>query len=287
MIAQISVDLGAIVRNAGALAKLVAPARLTAVVKANAYGHGLVPVARALAPHAARLCVYALCEAVALRDAGIDAPIHVLGPVPAAELDVAHAAGVQLTLWDRDLYARQVASVARRRRRTFAVHAKIDTGVVRLGVPADDAPAVLEQYVATQELELAGAFTHLAAAEEIDSTFTLEQLTRFHLATQMLDARVERHAAATAAAILWPEARLDAVQWMLDQRGVLGEPVFAEIRERRAGLSFDEVDCFDHIPALARCLFARARKRNRKQKPAGDPTGFRHHVGFDGDYAAP
>jgi alanine racemase len=220
VIAEISVDLGAIVRNAAALAELVAPARLTAVVKANAYGHGLVPVARALAPHAARLCVYALSEAVALRDAGVDAPIHVLGPVPAAELDTAHAAGVQLTLWDRELYARQVASVARRRRRAFAVHAKIDTGVVRLGVPVDDAPAVLAEYVATPEFELAGAFTHLAAAEEIDSTFTLEQLTRFHLATQTLDARVERHAAATAAAILWPEARLDAVRCGIGLYGI-------------------------------------------------------------------
>jgi alanine racemase len=100
------------------------------------------------------------------------------------------------------------------------VHAKIDTGVVRLGVPPADAPAVLEQYVATPELELAGAFTHLAAAEEIDSTFTLEQLTRFHLATQKLGARVERHAAATAAAILWPEARLDAVRCGIGLYGI-------------------------------------------------------------------
>ncbi len=71
VIAEIAVDLDAIARNAAALARLVAPARLSAVIKADAYGHGLVPVARALAPHAARLCVYALEEAVALREAGI------------------------------------------------------------------------------------------------------------------------------------------------------------------------------------------------------------------------
>ncbi|MDB5027095.1 MAG: alanine racemase, partial [Candidatus Eremiobacteraeota bacterium] len=207
MIAELAVDLGAIARNAQALARLVAPARLSAVVKANAYGHGLVAVARAVAPHAARLCVYALEEAVALRDAGLDGPIHVLGPIPAADLDVAHAARAQITLWDDGLYARQVASVARRRRGPFAVHAKIDTGVVRLGLDAAGAPAVLERYAATPEIELAGAFTHLAAAEEIDSTFTLEQLARFFQATQNLGAGVERHAAATAAAILWPETR--------------------------------------------------------------------------------
>ena len=212
MIAEIAVDLDAIARNARALARLVAPARLTAVVKANAYGHGLVPVARALAPHVARLSVYALDEAVALREAGIRVPIHVLGPIPSGELDVAHAADVQLTLWDDGLYARQVASVARRRRKRFAVQAKIDTGVVRLGIPADDAARVLERYATTPEFELAGAFTHIAAAEELDSTFTLEQLTRFLLATSTLDANLERHVAATSAAMLWPETRLDVVR---------------------------------------------------------------------------
>ncbi len=224
MIAELAVDLGAVARNAAALARLVAPARLGAVVKANAYGHGLVPVARALAPHAARLCVYALEEAVALRDAGIAAPVHVLGPVPAGELELAHAADVQLTLWDRDLYARQVASVARRRRRRFAVQAKIDTGVVRLGLAADEAPAALARYAATPEYELAGAFTHLAAAEELDSSFTRQQLARFHAATRAVPAAAERHVAATAAAMLWPDTRLDAVRCGIGLYGIWPSP---------------------------------------------------------------
>jgi alanine racemase len=220
LIAEITVDLAAVERNARALARLIAPARLAAVVKANAYGHGIVEVARAVAPHAARLCVYAVEEAVALRDAGIDAPIHVLGPIPPADLDIAHASNVQITLWDDELYARQVASVARRRKRNFAIHAKIDTGVVRLGIESHEAPAVLERYAATPEYDLVGAFTHLAAAEEIDSTFTLEQLARLLRATEHLDARVERHAAATAAAILWPETRLGAARCGIGLYGI-------------------------------------------------------------------
>ena len=220
MIAEITVDLAAIARNAQALARLVAPARLAAVVKANAYGHGIAEVARAVAPHCARLCVYAVEEAVALRDAGIDATIHVLGPVPPDELEIAHAANAQITLWDDGLYARQVASVARRRRRKFAIHAKIDTGVVRLGLGAEAAPAVLARYAATPEYDLIGAFTHLAAAEEIDSTFTLEQLAQFLRATEHLDERVERHAAATAAAILWPETRLGATRCGIGLYGI-------------------------------------------------------------------
>jgi alanine racemase len=238
LIATIEVDLGALGRNADALARLVAPAKLTAVVKANAYGHGLVPVARALAPHAARLCVYALEEAVALRDAGIDAPLHILGPVEPNDLDVAHATKAQLTLWDHELYARQVASVARRRRRTFAVQAKIDTGVVRLGIEPEAAPKVLRQYANTPEFDLTGTFTHIAAAEELDSSFTLEQTERFLRAAQGLDARVERHVAATAAAILWPETRLDAVRCGIGLYGIWPSDE-AETQMRARGLTLE------------------------------------------------
>jgi alanine racemase len=211
VIAEIAVDLDAIADNAAALAAMAAPARSAAVVKANAYGHGLIPVARALVPHAARLCVYALEEALALREGAITIPIHVLGPIPAADLEVAHAADVQLTLWDRELYARQVASVARRRGRRFPVHAKIETGVVRLGLDRDEAPAALARYAATPELKLVGAFTH-------------EQLSRFVDATHGLDARVERHVAATAAAMLWPETRLDAVRIGIGLYGIWPSP---------------------------------------------------------------
>ncbi|HYZ17452.1 MAG TPA: alanine racemase [Candidatus Acidoferrum sp.] len=211
MIAELTIDLGAIARNAAALAQLVAPARLCPVVKANAYGHGLVPVARALEPQAARLCVYALEEAVALRDAGIRAPIHVLGPVPANELELAHANDVEITLWDRDVYARHAMSIARRRSAPLRIHAKIDTGVVRLGVPCSEAPVVLARYAGTPEFAITSAFSHLAAAEELDSTFTHQQLARFLAATAGVNG-VERHIAATAAAMLWPETRLDAVR---------------------------------------------------------------------------
>lgn len=212
MIAELTIDLGAIARNAVALARLVAPARLCPVVKANAYGHGLVPVARALEPHAARLCVYALEEAVALRDAGVTAPIHVLGPVPPSELVLAHANDLEITLWDDDAYARHAFGVARRRSAPLRIHAKIDTGVVRLGVPSTNAAAVLARYADTPELAIVGAFSHLAAAEELDSTFTHQQLARFLAATAGLGNGVERHIAATAAAMLWPETRLDAVR---------------------------------------------------------------------------
>ncbi len=212
MIAELRVDLGAIVRNVLALAELVAPAAIVPVIKANAYGHGLIDVARALDGRVPRLAVYELDEALALRDANISSPIHVLGPIAAGRLADAHAAGVAITLWDNGAYARDAAAVARRSGAPLRVHAKIDTGVMRLGMPAATAPRTLQMYARAPELQLEGVFSHLAAAEELDSTFTHEQLARFAGATRDVAPAVERHIAATAAAMLWPETRLTSVR---------------------------------------------------------------------------
>jgi hypothetical protein len=263
VIAELTIDLGAIVRNARNLAALVAPARLAAVVKADAYGHGLVPVARALAPHVDRFCVYALEDAVALRDAGLETPIHVLGPVPASDLDVAHAADVALTLWDDGTYARQAASVARRRRRPFAIQAKIDTGVARLGLPYATAAKAVAAYAATPEFVLRGAFTHFAAAEELDSSFTDEQLARFLAATRELAAGIERHAAATAAAMLWPQTRLDLVRAGIGLYGIWPSAE-TQTTMRDRGLSLE--------PALTR------RKRRLRSQLAGRTRDARRHA---------
>ncbi len=212
MIAELRIDLAAIARNVDALRALVAPARVVPVIKANAYGHGSIEVARALAGRAGRLAVYELDEALELRAAGIALPLHVLGPVPPAQLAAAHDAEVELTLWDGAAYLKDVQRVVRRGGAPLRVHAKIDTGVARLGMSVADAPARLATYAERPEFDLAGVFSHLAAAEELDSTFTHEQLERFARATEALPAHVERHIAATAAAMLWPETRLDSVR---------------------------------------------------------------------------
>jgi alanine racemase len=233
VIAELRIDLAAIVRNVDALAALAAPARVVPVVKANAYGHGLLEVARALGGRAPRLAVYELDEALALRAAGIATPLHVLGPVPAAALPAARAAGVELTLWDGGAYLNDVAAAARRGDAPLRVHAKIDTGVARLGMRAADAPARLADYARRPELVLTGAFSHLAAAEELDSTFTHEQLERFALATAALPASVERHIAATAAAMLWPETRLDSVRAGIGIYGLWPSPETERVMRER------------------------------------------------------
>ena len=214
---ELTIDLGAVRANVARLAALAAPARYAAVVKANAYGHGLAPVAKALANSVAAFCVYRADEAVALRDAGISKPILVLGPLASDELEAAIDADAAIALWSDGAFLRDVEKHATQNGRAVRVHAKIDTGVTRLGLDASAAPAALASYLANPSLELAGVFTHLAAAEELESAYTLAQLERFThaidpVASELAARGVLRHAAASAAAMLFPRLRLDMVR---------------------------------------------------------------------------
>jgi alanine racemase len=199
------VDLAALEANARSLAALAAPATLCAVVKSNAYGHGLVPVARVLA--AAKipglsLAVFGSEEAFALREAGVGGPLLVVGPV--ADVDLAEAARHQI-----EIAVLGEDDVRRFAPHRLAVHLKVDTGVSRFGVRPDSARRVIEA-CERSGLTVAGVYSHLANAEDLDLRFTTEQLDRL---LRAIGARTcKRHIAASAAAILWPQTRLDMVR---------------------------------------------------------------------------
>jgi alanine racemase len=219
VIGSIRISIDALRTNARALRDLVAPARASFVVKSNAYGHGLTDIARAIEPFADRLCVYSIDEAIELRDAGITRAIFVMGPIESADLEEAVARRFEIALWDTGAYLRSLCEAARTRHGRAAVHIKVNTGVARLGLePADTADAI-EDFVRLPHLEIAGIFSHLAAAEELDSPFTMEQLDKFERATRAADPLLQarevrpiRHIAASAAAMLWPQTRLDMVR---------------------------------------------------------------------------
>ncbi len=218
MIGGLRISTGALRRNARSLRELVAPAKAAFVVKSNAYGHGLVPVARAIEEYADALCVYAVEEGLALRDSGVKAPIMVLGPTPVERLEEALAQQLQITLWDTGAYLDTVAKTARRRGAVFQVQIKIDTGVRRLGLDPREAPKAIERTLRTPGVEVVGVFSHLASAEELDSAFTLAQVETLEsvLRAVQFDARSQlplRHIAASAAAMLWPQTRLDLVRF--------------------------------------------------------------------------
>ena len=199
----LEIDLGSVVRNAQALADRVAPAALCAVVKSNAYGHGLVPVSRAISEagiSGLRFAVFATPEGLLLRDAGIAEPILVLGPLADDELRAAADARLECAVLSEEDVDRFVVGTR--------VHVKVDSGVARFGVSADRAARTIEG-CREAGLQVAGVYSHLANAEDLDEAFTLEQLARLRSGEHD---GVMTHIAASAAAIMWPETRLDMVR---------------------------------------------------------------------------
>jgi alanine racemase len=216
---RVEVDLSAIVGNARAV-RAYAKTELYAVVKADAYGHGAVAVARALedAGAASGFCVSLVEEGVALREAGIGAPILVMGPSQLGGEDemVAHRL-MPVIASDEEVTA--LAHVAHRRGITIDAHLKVDTGMGRLGVPVERAGEVTLA-CARSGIHVVGLMTHFACADTDDpadpKSMTRAQLARFREADHLVAAagaplRV-RHTANSSGTLLFPEARYDLVR---------------------------------------------------------------------------
>ena len=215
--AEARVDLGAVERNCARLrSALTGGARLCAVVKADGYGHGGVPCARAaLAGGAEMLAVAAAGEAAELRAALPEAPILTMGALSNGELDEALRAGSELALWRegfRELVAERGAALGLRPR----VHVKYDTGMGRLGERDPEAVLALCDAVASDpHLELGALWTHFATADEDDDSFLREQLARFDALATVARERypgIALHAANSAATLRNPASHYDMVR---------------------------------------------------------------------------
>jgi alanine racemase len=231
VIGSIRISLSALQYNAEALTSLVGASHAAFVVKGNAYGHGLTETALAVERFAAKLCVYSIEEALELRDGGITAPILVLGPIPPSRLRGAVDADVEFALWDTKNFVRDVAGAASAAHTRAKVHVKLNTGLNRLGLAPNDLSDAAELYGGLSHLEIAGVFSHLASAEEIDSPFTMQQLERFNTAYDnaapalaAAGAKPIRHIAASAAAMLWPQTRLDMSRFGIALYGLWHSP---------------------------------------------------------------
>jgi len=211
----LEIDLSAIEDNVRRLCALTRTP-LMAVVKANGYGHGASQVARAAASGgAAWLGVARLAEALELRAAGLRVPILILGVVSVAEVEAAVAADVALTVSSIELvraYGQRAAALGVQAR----IHLKIDSGMGRLGVLPNEALTAVHEVQRHTALRLEGLFTHLARADESDPAPTHAQLSAFQAVVEGL--REEGlplpllHAANSAAALNFPEARLSLVR---------------------------------------------------------------------------
>ncbi len=222
------VNLAAIERNVVRLRDRLGGAELCAIVKADGYGHGAVPVARvALAAGAGWLAVATAGEAAQLRAAGIDARIVVMGALSTEELPLALEAGADVVAWTEAFVAEvRALAIARPAR----VHVKLDTGMGRLGTrDVQQALAVADSVLSgAPALRLTGAMTHFATADD-DPAFLAEQLALFRPFAESMRRRapgIVVHAANSAAALRAPESHFDMVRCGIAVYG--GDPMHVD-----------------------------------------------------------
>lgn len=192
------VDLDAIAHNVRLIKDRVAPAQVVAVVKANAYGHGAVPVGRAaVEAGAAQLAVACVDEGVQLRRAGIECPILVVAYAAPWEAEAIVAHRLTPGVIDRPT-AEAFAAAARAAGIRLQVHIEVDTGMARFGVLPEEVAGLVQLVDSLPELELTGMYTHYAVADTQDRDFTEQQYATFVQAASAAGRPVTRHTANSA-----------------------------------------------------------------------------------------
>ena len=229
------IDVGAARRNASVLNGMVGSSALCAVVKADGYGHGSLPMARAaLAGGAAWLAVALVEEGVLLREVGIDVPILLLSEPPVDAMEEAVARRLVPTVYTHAGVQALKRVVAAEDASPVDVHLKVDTGMHRVGVDPAEAVSLATAIAADPRLRLGALWTHLAVADgggPTDIEFTRTQLDRFRLVLDDLTTAGLRppltHVANSAGSIAFPAARRDMVRCGIALYGLCPTPELA------------------------------------------------------------
>ena len=261
------IDLSNLEHNYRALrAMLPQGCRFLGVVKADAYGHGAVQVARRLETLGAEyLAVACLDEALELRQARITTPILILGYTPTERAEALLDNGITQTVYDVEM-ARALSDAAAAAGKTLKIHVKADTGMSRLGwlCGGEDQSAAVEaiaQVCALPGLEAEGIYTHFANADG-DEDYTMLQFTRFLDLLEALKQRgitfAIRHCAASAAALKFPCTHLDMVRPGIALYGHYPDP------------SCEGLDG----PGLRPVMTLKTRVASVKAVPAGTPVSY-------------
>ncbi|WP_147804455.1 alanine racemase [Alkalicoccus halolimnae] len=251
------VDLSAIKNNlAGIKKQLEDGIEVMAVVKADGYGHGARETAEtALEAGASYLGTALLDEAVALRRNGIEAPILVLGVTRPEDAVVAAEYGITLTVFQADWVKKAEVFLASSLKQV-SCHVKLDSGMNRIGMKQEAEIEVFAEVVkACRFLDITGAYTHLATADELDPTYTDEQLERFKNMADLLEAELGkkipcRHSANSAGAMLHRKAGFNMARIGISMYGLAPSPAVKPVLPVRLQEAFSLHSQLTHVKQL-------------------------------------
>lgn len=287
----LEVDLEAIAGNLRILQQIVGPGvGICAVLKADGYGHGAVRVARTVLNNGARLLAVAcLAEAIALRRAGIAAPILILGYTPPWQARDVVLNRVTPTVFDLDFaqaLQRAVSALDAGRAGSnlraaagFGLHVKVDTGMARLGLEPDAVLPFIQALHELPDLFVAGIFTHFATADRADQTYLRWQLGRFQAVLEQLTAQGLRppcvHAANSAATLTLPASHFDLVRTGIALYGLQPGPETPLPPGMRPALRWKStVAQVKRLPAGAYVSYGAAYRTEGEQTIAVVPVGY-------------
>ncbi|TDC04790.1 alanine racemase [Nonomuraea longispora] len=281
--AQARVDLGAIRHNVALLKEGAGGAELMGAVKADAYGHGLVPTSEAvLEGGASRLGTAFVREALALREGGVTAPILSWLVTPGEPIEEALRADVELSASDEGMLG-EIAAAARRTGRTAKLHLEADTGMSRGGCPPAAWPALLAGALRLQAegvIEIAGLWSHFACADIPGHPSIGRQLEAFEAALKLAEqagaagSHVIRHIANSAATVTLPEARYDLVRPGIALYGLSPVPELGDFGLRQAMTLVAQAGLVKRVPEGSGVSYAHLYVTERETTLALVPLGY-------------
>jgi alanine racemase len=273
----IEVDTGALAGNLRALRRL-AGVRVMAVVKANAYGHGLTLVGRAIEQAGVDwIGVARMEEGLELRRAGVSSPVLVLGLTPPAQMAQAVGSGLALTVWSAEQieWAASASSVDAPTR----LHLKIDTGMGRIGAPPAQAVELARAIAGRPSLSLEAVYTHFACADLPDPASTQDQARTFHAVLEAVRsagvAPAMVHAANSAASLAHPATRHDMVRVGVALYGLHPSAAVRLPQGFHPALSWkSQLSMVKTVPAGRGLSYGHAYVTSRREKIATIPVGY-------------
>ncbi len=214
---QANINLDAICNNIkNVKSKLKEGTKIMAIIKADAYGHGAVPVAKALDELVDSYGIAIIEEGIELRNAGVKKPILILGYTPMQQVDLLVKYDITATVFCWEM-AEKLSQEAKKQKKTAHVHIKLDTGMGRIGfMPEDSTIPVIRKISGLEGIELEGCFSHFARADEKNLDFTRLQLERYINFVNKLEEEgimiPVKHISNSAGIMELPEANLDMVR---------------------------------------------------------------------------